>query len=196
MKKRNSAGIAIALMLTASLASGCGIVTVVPIGQEAQFTGAQTADVGQQASDTWASVAEEIVGKAEELSSVAGNLETGKTYAVKFSGKVSELNTDTPKGYLKVDVDGVDAEVRVLVGSVIPGTTVRDCQTVKAFQDFTNQTEWSEYGRTLNKNVLSDVIEAGGIGEGTVNKDVEVVGCFKTDSSGNIVVTPVSVTVK
>lgn len=111
------------------------------------------------------------------------------------SGTVEEYNTDSPKGYLLVSVEGVSEEVHIQVGNVFSGTTVRDCQTLKGYEDFTNQTEWSQYAKTLNDEVLTNVVEPLGDLNTLVGATVEVVGCF-TPASGEIVVTPVSLTVQ
>ena len=195
MKKKLS--VLILLISAAFSMAGCGIVTVVPVGQESKYTGTQQFDANATADDTWGSIVSEITGKAQDLTEVEKTgVATGNNYAVRFSGKVNEYNTDTPKGYLDVTVDGVSDPVHVFVGKVISGTTVRDCQTVKSYQDFTNQTEWSEYGKTINSNVLANVIAPLNIGTDTAGKTVEVVGCFSADGSGMIGVTPVSLTVK
>lgn len=195
MKKKLSILILL-ISVTFSLA-GCGLVTAVPIGQESKYTGSQQFDANAAADDTWGSIVKEITAKAQDLKTLKNTgMTTGTDYAVSFSGKVNEYNTDTPKGYLDVTVDGVDDPVHVFVGKVISGTTVRDCQTVKAYQDFTNQTEWSKYGKTINDNVLANVIAPNNISADIVGKNVEVVGCFNADGSGTIGITPVSLTVK
>ena len=181
------------LALTTATMTGCGIVTAVPIGQEAQYTGATTFDASAEAADSWGAISSEITGKAEDLAGLMGAGTTkGDVYSVSFSGKVNEYNTDTPKGYLDITVDGVSEAVHVSVGKVFPGTTVRDAQTVKAYQDFTNQTEWSQYAKTINENVKTQVVEPLGDISDAAGKTATVVGCFSEDGSGTLVITPVS----
>lgn len=183
----------LASMVIASI--GCGFVKVVPIGQEANFTGSTTFDASAEAADSWDYVVEEITGNASPLTDTISGMEKGTVYAVTFSGKVNEYNTDTPKGYLDVAVDGVSEAVHVQVGKVYSGTSVRDAQTYKSYQDFTNQTEWSEYAKTLNSYVNDNVVANIQL-EDTVGKAVEIVGTFEYDGGDTLVVTPVSITVE
>ena len=93
MKKRVSL-IVVSILLAIGLA-GCGVVTVVPIGQESSFTGKEEFDSGAQSSDDWSAVVEDIKGKAADLSeALAGG---GDGAAVSGSAKIIEFNTDTPK---------------------------------------------------------------------------------------------------
>ncbi|MCR4842313.1 MAG: DUF2291 domain-containing protein [Eubacterium sp.] len=184
------------LALVAFTTTGCGIVTVVPIGEEASFTNESTFDAGEEAADSWDVIVEEITANAQDLATLkAAGTEKKATYSVSFTGTVEEYNTDTPKGYLLVSVDGVSDEVHVAVGKVFSGTSVRDSQTYKSYQDFTNQTEWSEYAKTINENVMTNVVESLDL-ESITGSTVNVVGCFAEDESGTIVVTPVSITVQ
>ncbi len=188
----------IMLSLLASMvivSMGCGIVKVVPIGQEANYTGSTTFDASAEAADSWDYVVEEITGNAQPLGDTISGMEKGTVYTVSFSGKVNEHNTDTPKGYLDVTVDGVSNAVHVQVGKVYSGTTVRDAQTYKSYQDFTNQTEWSEYAKTLNSNVNDNVVANIDV-EGSVGKTIEVIGTFEYDGTDTLVVTPVVITVE
>lgn len=188
----------IMLSLLASMviaSTGCGFVKVVPIGQEAKYTGSTTFDASAEAADSWDFVVQEITGNATPISDTISGMEKGTVYAVTFSGTVNEYNTDTPKGYLDVSVDGVSEAIHVQVGKVYSGTSVRDAQTYKSYQDFTNQTEWSEYAKTLNSNVNDNVVANIEL-DSAVGKSVEIVGTFEYDGSDTLVVTPVSITVE
>jgi predicted lipoprotein len=175
-------------------ASGCGIVKVIPKGTEADYTGEQKIDTSATAGEDWKAVQEDVIAKAQDLSEIKP--ENGKSYAVKFTGKVDEYNTDSPKGYLAVTVEDVSDSIRVATGKVISGTAIRDSQSVKEFKNFTNQTEWSAYAKDLNQQALENVISANQIGADTVGKTIEVVGCFTTASNKTITVVPVSIKVQ
>lgn len=189
-----------AIMLAAALLmlslSGCGIVKVIPVGTEGDYTGVVEFDASAEAADDWELIATELTGTAQPLADTLASAANGTAYCVSFTGTVEEYNTDSPKGYLLVTVEGVDdKEVRIQVGSVFSGTTVRDCQTGKAYEDFTNQTEWSQYAKTVNDEVLTNVIEPLGDLNVLVGKTVEIVGCF-TPEATTITVTPVAITVQ
>jgi len=173
--------------------TGCKII---PKGTEAEYTGIVQFDASAEAAGDWAKVAEEISGKAEDLASVmSAGPASGITYSVSFTGTVTEYNTDSPKGYLVVSVDGVSTPVQIQVGKIYSGTTVRDSQTVKAYESFTNQTEWSEYAKTINNEVQTNVVDPLGDLSALNGKTVQVVGCFAA-SGEKVVVTPVAITVQ
>ncbi len=191
MRKYRFAAKLIALAFCISALAGCKII---PKGTEAEYTGVKQFDASAEAAGDWAKVAEEITGKAEDLASVMGaNPASGETYCVSFKGTVSEYNTDSPKGYLAVGVEGVSDPVQVQVGTVYSGTSVRDAQTVKTYESFTNQTEWSAYAKTINAEVQANVIDPLGDLSALNGKTVNVIGCF-TASGDKVVVTPVSLT--
>lgn len=186
------------LMITACVMAmsmtACGIVTVVPIGQEGSFTGQAEFDSSAQSSSDWASVVDEIKGKAvDAVGALGGDLGDGT--AVSGTAKITEFNTDTPKYYLLAEVDGYDGEVRIQAGGVYSGTALRDTQTLKQFQDFTNQTEWSQYAKALNQEVDTQVVAPLSLDESAAGKTVTFVGAA-TESGGKIIITPVEMTIE
>lgn len=196
MKKRISV-IAIAALLAVSC-TGCGIVKVVPIGEEGSYTGKETFDSAAQSSDDWTQVAEDIEGQAQELTEVLSGDGIGSdTVAVKGTAKIEEFNTDTPKYYLLVQLDGYDGdqEIRIQAGGVYSGTAIRDLQTIKGFENFTNQTEWSQYAKSLNKEADAQVVEPLALDESAAGKTITFTGA--ATASGDVVtITPVSLTIE
>ncbi len=192
MKKRVSL-IMVSILLAASLA-GCGIVTVVPIGQEASFTGKEEFDSGAQSSDDWAAVVEDIRGKAADVSEVLANGADGT--AVSGSAKIIEFNTETPKHYLVVEVEGYSGgEVRIQAGGVYSGTAIRDAQSIKGFEDFANQTEWSQYAKALNQEADAQVVAPLSIDESVAGKTVTFTGAA-AEGGGAVTITPVEMTIE
>ncbi len=192
MKKRVSL-IVVSILLAMSLV-GCGIVTVVPIGQEASFTGKEEFDSGAQSSDDWSAVVEDIKASAADISEVLGNGADGT--AVTGSAKIVEFNTETPKHYLLVEVDGYSGgEIRIQAGGVYSGTGIRDAQSVKAFEDFANQTEWSQYAKALNQEADTQVVAPLGIDESVAGKTVTFTGAA-AESGGTVTITPVEMAIE
>lgn len=192
MKKRVSL-IMVSILLAASLA-GCGIVTVVPIGQEASFTGKEEFDSGAQSSDDWAAVVEDIRGKAADVSEVLANGADGT--AVSGSAKIIEFNTETPKHYLVVEVEGYSGgEVRIQAGGVYSGTAIRDAQSIKGFEDFANQTEWSQYAKALNQEADAQAVAPLSIDESVAGKAVTFTGAA-AEGGGAVTITPVEMTIE
>ena len=155
--------------------TACGMVTVVPIGQESSFTGEEAFDSSAESSNDWTAVVEELTTNATDAAQALG-AGAGEGTAVTGSAKIVEFNTDTPKHYLLVEIDGYDGEVQIQAGGVYSGTALRDTQTLKGFQDFTNQTEWSQYAKALNAEADTQVVAPLGIDESVAGKTVTFVG--------------------
>ena len=167
--------LAVLAACTAVTFTGCGVVTVVPIGEEASYTGKQ------------------------EFDSAAESQGDGitETIAVKGTGKIKEYNTDTPKHYLIVELDGYTGttEVQVRTDGPNSSTAIRDLQSLKNFESFTNQTEWSSYGKELNKQALAQVIAPLGIDENVVGKTVTFTGGAEAGTDA-VSVTAVELTIE
>ncbi|MDO4648318.1 MAG: DUF2291 family protein [Eubacteriales bacterium] len=195
MKKR---AILAAITLSAVCTmTGCGIVKVVPIGQESTYTGEKSFDSSEASSNDWEQVVQDITDKSTALDELVksddGISSTGS--AVSGTATVVEFNTDTPKYFLLVEMDGVDKEIKIQAGGVYSGTAVRDVQALKGFEDFTNQTEWSQYAKALNKEVDAQVVSALGLDESAAGKKVTFVGAA-VQSGDTITITPVSLSLE
>lgn len=192
MKKRVSL-IIVSIMLALSL-GGCGIVKVVPIGQESSFTGVEEFDSGAQSSDDWSAVVEDIKGKAADISEALASGEAAA--AVSGTAKIVEFNTDTPKYYLLVEMDGYsDGEIRIQAGGVYSGTAIRDAQSIKGFENFANQTEWSQYAKALNQEADTQVVAPLSLDESVSGKTVTFTGAA-AESGGTVTITPVEMTIE
>ncbi len=171
---------------------------VIDKGTEGQYTGEVAFDASASSGDDWSAVLGEITGKAEDIASVdLAALGDGKAvtlkgtvtgYESKASGKKNTI-TVAPEGY------SGDAVFTVQLGSIYSGTAIRDTQTVKAFGDFTNQTEWSAYAKALNSEMHDKVIVPLNIDEGIQGKTVTVIGAA-TGSGTDINITPVAITIE
>lgn len=182
-----------AVMMAVSV-TACGIVTVVPIGQESSFTGQQAFDSSAESSDDWTAVADELkAGATDAAQAISAGVGSGT--AVTGTAKILEFNTETPKYYLLVELDGYDGEVQIQAGGVYSGTALRDTQTLKAFENFTNQTEWSQYAKALNKEADTQVVAPLGIDESVAGKTVTFTGAA-AESAGKIIITPVEMTIE
>lgn len=187
-----------ALALSAVCLTGCGIVTVVPIGEEASFTGQQEFDSSAESSGDWAAVAEEITGAATDLVEVLNGDGIGSnTVAVSGTASIVEFNTETPKYYLLITPEGYSGgeEFRIQAGGVYSGTAIRDAQTVKNFESFTNQTEWSQYAKALNEQADTQVVAPLALDESAAGKTVTFVGAA-VQSGDTVTITPVSMTIE
>jgi len=190
--------------LTLALAAVCllttltGCVKVIDKGTEGQYTGEVAFDAAADSSSDWTQIAEEISGNASDIVSLLSEDGIGSnTVAVKGSGTVTELITKGPKNILAVEIDSYDGQntFQIQVGSVYSGTALRDVQTLKSFEAFTNQTEWSQYGKALNAEMHAQVIEPLAIDDSIVGKKVTFTGAA-TQSGTEVTITPSALTVE
>ncbi len=196
MKRKIS--LAVVLVLVAATLTGCGIVTVVPIGEESAYTGETEFNSGAESSNDWEQIVEEISAEATDLTELLNEDEIGSAaVAVSGTATIIEFNTDTPKYYLLIEPDGYSGEdeVRVQAGGVYSGTAVRDVQTLRDFEDFTNQTEWSEYAKSLNTEVDEQVVEPLALDESVNGKTLTITGAA-TASGDTVTITPVAMSIE
>ncbi len=189
--------LAVLAACTAVTFTGCGVVTVVPIGEEASYTGKQEFDSAAESEGDWSSVVADISQKAQDLVGLLNGDGITETTAVKGTGKIREYNTDTPKHYLVVELDGFTGtkEIRVRTDGPNSSTAIRDLQSLKNFESFTNQTEWSSYGKELNKQALAQVIDPLEIDESVVGKTVTFTGGAEAGADA-VTITAVELTIE
>lgn len=189
--------LAVLAACTAVTFTGCGVVTVVPIGEEASYTGKQEFDSAAESEGDWSSVVADISQKAQDLVELLNGDGITETTAVKGTGKIKEYNTDTPKHYLVVELDGFTGtkEIRVRTDGPNSSTAIRDLQSLKNFESFTNQTEWSSYGKELNKQALAQVIDSLEIDESVVGKTVTFTGGAEAGADA-VTITAVELTIE
>ena len=215
MKKKNYV-ILMAVCMGMLTLTGC--VKVVKTGEEAALTGATSFNAGDDVANFWDTTAlPEMEGKAAELAellnSAGGDLSSlaaedyakysmgdkGElTYTVKGAASITEVVTDKKAGYMTVKLDGYDgAEViKLQIGTVFKGTSVRDSLNFIDFNDYTNQIEWAEVSQSINSLIQQNVIDPIGYEAFEVGKHVEFLGAFTVGSSGEILITPTKLTIQ
>jgi len=104
---------------------------------------------------------EELIPVAEAL----GLITTGDAhvYRVTGSGTVTDVDVDSSKGSIGIDVEGYDGpiSVRAWVGTRIPSdnSAVRDASGFIDFGDFREQTEFGSVGKEINKKVAANLAD-------------------------------------
>lgn len=194
MKKSLIITVAACILLAAFLALNCKIIDK---GTESQYTNEVEFDASANSSDDWDLVVAEITQNAQDITAVdLKNLGAGTPVILK--GQVSDYvsKANGKKNSLTVVPDGYsgNAVFSVQIGSIYSGTAVRDAQTLKAFGDFTNQTEWSQYAKALNSELDTKVVLPLALDESIKGKNVEITG-VATASGDEVTVTPVAITV-
>ena len=189
----------LSLLLAGAMLACCltGCVKIIDKGTEGEYTGEVAFDAAADSSSDWEQVVLEITEKAADLSELLAGDGVGKASAVSVEAVVKEFESKAngKKNALILDVEGYDGIVKVQVGSIYSGTEVRDLQTVKSFESFTNQTEWSQYAKALNAEVDAQVVAPLGIDESVVGKKVTLTGAASA-SGDEVTITPVSLTIE
>lgn len=207
MKKRIIAGLVLVLTLTTM--TGC--IKVVKMGEEGSLTGEVAFNAGDDVGSFWESKAipeltEKAVDLGEFLTEANGDLNSladkyGKysmgnsgelTYTVKGSGKVTAVETEKKAGFITIALDGYNGseEIKIQVGSVIKGSSVRDALSFIKFGDYTNQKEYAAVSQSINDVIMETVINPDTAAEMN-GKTVEFVGCFTVKGNDTILITPV-----
>lgn len=105
---------------------------------------------GKAAKDTLTPIAEEL-----------GLITTGEAhvYRVTATGTVTDVDTESSRGSLGLQVDGYEGpiKVRVYVGPRIPSdeSSIRDASGFIQFGDFREQTEYGKVASEINKRVAA-----------------------------------------
>lgn len=161
--------------------AGCRIV---PNDQHANTDGtsAAQADAGFNAAgyvdSVWASqLIPHFDAKSSDLGAVIAAIkvdldEAGKKYghradaegspwsfAVKATGKVVSVNTESRAGTLVVEIqtDTGPLPVTLQIGPVVKGTAIRDSLPFFSFEKVTNQIEFAQVGRSFNERALKEI---------------------------------------
>jgi len=121
---------------------------------------------------------EELTPIAEEL----GRITTGQAhvYSITGSGTVTDVDVDSSKGSIGIDIDGYDGpiKVRAWIGTRIPSdvTSVRDATGFIEFDDFSDQTQFGKVAKELNKQVVAQLEDLDK--ENLEGKGVDFIGAF------------------
>ena len=174
-----------------------GCVKVIDKGSEAEYTGEQAFDASANSNSDWDQIAQDVTGKAQDLAELLKGDGVDKAQAVSGTATVAEFESKAngKKNALILELEDYDGTVKIQIGSIYSGTDVRDVQGVKVFEDFTNQTEWSQYGKALNALVDEQVIAPLALDDSVVGKTVTFVGAASA-SGGEVTITPISLTVE
>lgn len=206
----------LALALTATTTTGC--VKVIKTGEEAALTGATEFNAGDDVANFWDTTAlPEMQEKAAELSEVLTNAggdlasladqdyakysmgDKGElTYTVKGSGTIAEVVTDKKAGYITVTLDDYSgAEViKIQIGTVFKGTSVRDSLNFIDFNDYTNQIEWAAVSQEINSLIQTNVIDPIGYDTFQTGKQVTFTGAFTVSGGEELLITPTELSIQ
>lgn len=196
-----------------SVVSGCKWFTVVKIdeaGNPSAHSGAAAAETGALDADNYVGtiwndkVIPYMTDKAADIVAVLKDMKANPdaaaekygarqgNFIVKGQGKALSVNRESRAGTMDVDLPPFDGrtDVKIQIGPVIKGTSIRDSLEFIKFDDFKNQVEFAQLSNSINQKVNDDVVNK--LDFDTVqNKTIQFMGAFTADSSGEILITPV-----
>lgn len=211
--KRRLIALCMVVGLFATTLTGC--VKVVKIGEEDKITGKKEFNAGDNVAEIWESDAlpeleKKAVNLNDFLTEANGNIKGlvdkyGKysmgtsgeiNYVVKGTAVVEEVNQKSKAGFMTVKLDGYtgDEVVKIQIGSVYKGSSIRDSLDFIKFGDYTNQEEWAAVSQSINALVDESVIKKADV-ESLQGKTIDFVGTFTATDDKEILITPVELTV-
>ncbi|WP_089983721.1 DUF2291 domain-containing protein [Clostridium sp. C105KSO13] len=211
MKKRMAVlGLTVALAVSVLL-TGCQVVKVVKIGEEGKYTGETEFNAGDDVAAIWESSAlpelnetavdlkdflTESKGELTKLADKYGKYSMGVSgelsYVVKGSGTVEEVNNESQAGCLALKLDGYTGaeSIKLQIGPVYKGSSIRDTLSFIKFGDYKNQEEWAAVSQSINQVVAKDVVEPAKP-ESLQGKTISFVGAFTVSAgSTDVLITP------
>lgn len=200
------------LVITSSLTS---CVKVINTGDESLYTGKTEFNATDSVDSLWDSAVEDISTRAVYLPDLLveanGDLKSvvdsyGKysmgtsgtiSYPVKGSGTVTEVENTKKAGYIVVKLDDYDGAeiVKLQIGPVYKGSSTRDNLTIIDFGNYTNQEEWAAISKELNTMIDEKVIAQVDVAN-LQGQSIEFIGTFEADNNSELLITPISLTVK
>ena len=190
--------------------------TVVKTGEENLLTGEVKFSAGESVAGIWDTQAlpdlnkkavdikqflTEANGDLKSLADKYGKYSMGTSgelnYTVKGTATVKSVNTEKKAGYMEVaikDYSGPET-IKLQIGSVYKGSAVRDSLDFIRFEDYTNQVDFAAISQSIHNLIQTNVIDK--IDLTTIEgKEIEFMGCFTVNSNNELLITPVTLTVK
>lgn len=211
MMKKRDVMLWAAACLGAMLLSGC--VKIVKTGEEGALTGEGSFRPGAEVAKLWeASVLPELSAKAvdldqflteangdvQSLAEKYGKYSMGTTgeinYVVKGAGTVTEVNRQSKAGYLLVkpeDYDGPEV-IKLQIGPVYKGSSIRDSLDVIQFGDYTNQQEWAAVSQGFHQFIDQNVIAPLDLNS-LMGQRISFLGTFTASGRDQIFITPAKI---
>ncbi len=140
----------------------------------------------------------EIAKNKDAASQKYGHKESGPyNFAVKTEALVDSVDTTSRAGTALLKPVGYSGpvEVKLQVGPVLLGTSIRDGSGYIPFNQFVNQIEYADVSEELNNRVLSTVLKNLDVNS-LKGKTVTVYGYFTLDDPAKILITPVKIDIK
>ena len=201
------------------LSVACVIVPIDPDSGEKRnviSAGERAVDLEEYLSDYLESIIlPEIEERKTDLSTLLSAAENGwesagETYGVRKGDigaiynfivhetvTVLEVNTESRAGYIIVEYDGMPANyvIKIAIGPVLRGTSIRDSIKFIDFNQFVNQMDFAGLASELNKIGNENVLRSIDI-DSLTGKTIEFTGSFGEPEESEIFITPIFMEVK
>jgi predicted lipoprotein len=167
-----------AFLLLPILLLGCKIATIRPIESDDESPGSQDFDAATYVDRLWSEDVPAVLEEAVDLEELLPAFEAdaasaGETWGrrqgtgpfhviVKGSGRITGVDTSSRSGIAEVEVDvpGGTERIRLQIGPVLRGTSIRDALPSVSFDRFVNQIEYAEVANELNARGEREVVGA------------------------------------
>ena len=73
---------------------------------------------------------------------------------VKGTGQVTQIHTESQAGTALVEIPGLVETVALQIGPVVRGTALRDATGAVSFNQFTNQLDYADVAKEMNRRAL------------------------------------------
>jgi len=195
--------------------SGCKIIKT-PTAEEAAEARGDNFNPDRAVAQIWESkvvpyFAEKSISLGEVMDAANSNLDAAGekyghrekqgnapwTFATKLEGTVVGAETKSRAAYVDVDSNGDGkADARVQIGPTVRGTAIRDALKIVNFNEFRNQIEWAQFGKSFNI-LVNDSILTKLPREDLIGMKVTATGAFPMPSKGQLpLFTPVSISLE
>lgn len=108
-------------------------------------------------------------------------------YMVRGEGNILAVNAESAAATIDVETGG--SIIKIQIGPVIKYTSIRDSMEFINFQNFTNQLEFANVSKEINRIVRDEVL-ADFKSADLMGKKIRFIGCFSNNQEG-IILTPV-----
>jgi predicted lipoprotein len=201
------------LLLLPVLLVACKIATIRPIESKEDGLGAQAFDAAAHVGSLWVedvpAALEQAVDVRDFLPALAadpagagarwGRREGSGPFhvIVKGSGRVLDVDASSRSGVatIEIEVPGGADQVRLQIGPVLRGTSIRDALPTVSFDQFVNQIQHADVANELNARVERETLAA--LERETLRgKGIRFVGATTLGEERPLAVTPVRLEVE
>lgn len=132
----------------------------------------------------WTDIVQDAQKAPISLESLENKKENDKSYFVRFSGVVEQVEVKSK--FITVSVNTGNEIIPIQVGSMIKGNAIRDASSLLSFDQFKNQIQYSKLAKELNKSAVQNLVK---LDDSSVGKKVDVLSALtiKGDNIQNVV---------